>query len=278
MSNKLIVLAAGMSSRMKKPSEVHIESALISEANLLPKCMIGLGQSRRPFLDYLLYNAAQGGIEEVLLVLNPADDFTENYYINQTFLGLKISFARQFIPIGRAKPLGTTDAILQALNQKSDWQNDRFIVCNSDNIYPIAVFKKLLATTENAMIAFDAAAYTLERIRNCAIVDANEQGYLIDLIEKPTDIEWQLIQETMPIIGISWNIFALNAKFALPFFKKTPLHPIRNEKELPVSIKMMAKAFPEAICVFRMPDLVPDLTSKEDIIEVQRFLESNFAI
>jgi glucose-1-phosphate adenylyltransferase len=280
MPNRLLILAAGMSSRMKKNTNETIDNKLINEANNLPKCMIGLGKGGRPFLDYLLYNAAKGGIKEVILLLNPADDFTQNYYekliTNQAIFGLKIGFARQEIPADRIKPMGTADAILQALAQHSDWQKGRFIVCNSDNIYPVAVFEQLLATKNNAMIAFDAAAYSIERVRNCAIVETDEQGFLRDLIEKPTDEEWQLIQATMLRIGISWNIFALNAAFAIPFFEQTPLHPVRNEKELPVSIRMMVKAFPKAVEVIRMPDLIPDLTAKGDIKEVQRFIEEHF--
>ena len=207
IKNRLIVLAAGMSSRMRAESEQNIDSKLVSQANSLPKCMIGLGKNNRPFLDYLLYNALKGGIEEVILLLNPADNYTQNYYEQNKISGLEILFAWQHIPESRTKPLGTSDAILQALSQFPDWQESRFIVCNSDNIYPSKVFEILSREGQNRMIAFDASGYEEARVRNCAIVQTDENGFLIDLIEKPTDEEWLHIKNTMPQIGISWNIF-----------------------------------------------------------------------
>jgi glucose-1-phosphate adenylyltransferase len=277
---RLMILAAGMSSRMRKEDASLADPSLVHQANNLPKCMIGLGKNGQPFLDYLLHNAAKGGVEEVLLVLTPADAFTQQYYTqqlakNQAF-PLKLLFARQYIPEGRTKPLGTSDAILQALSQHPAWQEGRFIVCNSDNIYPIKVFEKLYQTTRNAMIAFDASAYSTERVRNCAIVQTDAHGFLNDLIEKPTDEEWAHITATMPYIGISWNIFALNAPEVMPFLEDTPLHPIRQERELPVSIRRMAQTLPQSIKAIPMPDLVPDLTSKADIADIQQFLDQNF--
>lgn len=278
---RLMILAAGMSSRMKKEDASFANQALTQQANTLPKCMIGLGKNGRPFLDYLLYNAAQGGVQQVLLVLNPQDTFTEAYYTeqiakNQVF-GLHIGFARQYIPDGRLKPLGTSDAILQALAQHPVWAEGRFVVCNSDNIYPVGVFEKLFQTTQNAMIAFDAKAYSVERVRNCAIVKTDNEGFLIDLVEKPTDEEWAHIVATMPYIGISWNIFAFNAPQTVPFLEATPLHPVRQERELPVSIRSMVQANPQFMKAIAMPDLVPDLTSKADIADIQAYLETNFA-
>lgn len=275
-----MILAAGMSSRMKAETSHQVDNKLVHQANSLPKCMIGLGKNGRPFLDYLLYNAAQANINEVLLLLNPADDYTQAYFEksmadNQVF-GLKILFARQHIPEGRVKPLGTSDAILQALAQHADWQNGRFIVCNSDNIYPVKVFELLTTDGPNAMIGFDAVGYDEARVRNCAIVETDNEGFLTDLIEKPTDEEWTNIVATMPRIGISWNIFGLNAKEVIPVLENTPLHPVRFEKELPISIRRMVKENPKSMLVFRVPDVIPDLTSKADISEVQSFLDANF--
>lgn len=72
---KLLILAGGMSSRMKKAlaEDTSLDSKLIEQANTLPKCMIGLGKNGRPFLDYVLYNASKAGIKEVILLLNPKD-------------------------------------------------------------------------------------------------------------------------------------------------------------------------------------------------------------
>lgn len=268
-----------MSSRMKKNLEgnSNLDSKLIEQANTLPKSMIGLGKDGRPFLDYVLYNASVAGVKEVVLLLNPKDTVSQPHYEKLMqegkSWGLQIGFARQLIPEGREKPLGTTDAIEQALNQFSAWKSSRFIVCNGDNLYPVKAFELLLDETyPNAMLDWDTDGYDEARVRNCAIIKKNSVGYLIDLLEKPNDEEWAEIQQTMPRIGISWNIFAFTSVDLIPFLEKTPLHPVRNEKEIPVTVRMWANENPKGIYTIQIADVLPDLTSKSDIAEVQALL------
>ena len=276
---KLLILAGGMSSRMKKNLEgnTNIDSKLIEQANTLPKSMIGIGKDGRPFLDYVLYNASVAGVKEVVLLLNPKDDVSQLHYERlmheRKSWGLQIGFARQYIPEGREKPLGTTDAIEQALSQFPAWQNSRFIVCNGDNLYPVKAFELLLDDAyPNAMLDWDTEGYTEDRVRNCAIIKKDSEGYLIDLLEKPNDEEWAEIVETMPRIGISWNIFAFTSADLMSFLEKTPLHPVRNEKEIPVTVRMWANENPKGIYTIQIADVLPDLTSKHDIAEVQALL------
>jgi glucose-1-phosphate adenylyltransferase len=248
MPNKrLLILAGGMSSRMKKElkNDNSLDARLIEQANTLPKGMIGLGRNGRPFLDYLVYNAAQAGVEEVLLLLNQKDTVTQPHYENlqregKTW-GVKMLFARQIIPEGREKPLGTADAVWQALAQHYPWQTSRFVVCNSDNLYPVAVLKRLLEDVHpNALPEFDSRPYTEAQVRNCAIILKDKAGFLTDLIEKPDDKEWNALVQTQPKIGVSWNIFAFQGEELLPFLEKTPLSA-RNEKELPETVRLMAE-------------------------------------
>lgn len=279
LSMKLLILAGGMSSRMKKNLEgdSNLDSKLIEQANTLPKSMIGLGKDGRPFLDYVLYNASVAGVKEVVLLLNPKDTVSQPHYEQLMqegkSWGLQIGFARQHIPEDRVKPLGTTDAIEQALNQFSAWKSSRFIVCNGDNLYPVKAFELLLDTRyPNAMLDWDTDGYDEARVRNCAIIKKDSEGYLIDLLEKPNDEEWAEITKTMPRIGISWNIFAFTSADLIPFLEKTPLHPVRNEKEIPVTVRMWANENPKGIYTIQIADLLPDLTSKHDIAEVQALL------
>ncbi|MEY4541151.1 MAG: hypothetical protein RLZZ306_2908, partial [Bacteroidota bacterium] len=59
---KLLIMAGGMSSRMKKvEGSEALDSALVQQANTLPKGMIGVGKDGRPFMDYLIYNAYKAG-------------------------------------------------------------------------------------------------------------------------------------------------------------------------------------------------------------------------
>lgn len=283
MTNKLLILAGGMSSRMKKNIEGNstLDPKLIEQANTLPKAMIGLGKDGRAFLDYVLYNASRAGIEEVILLLNPKDTYTQPYYEKLTSegknWGLEIKFARQAIPEGREKPLGTTDAIEQALNQHPSWKNSRFISCNSDNLYSVNAFSLLVNDPHpNALLDWDTEGYDEPRVRNCAIIKADSEGFLQDLLEKPNDEEWAEIKATMPRIGISWNIFAFTASELIPFMEKTPLHPVRNEKEIPVTVRLWANEKPKDIYTIKISEVLPDLTSKHDIVEIQAILASEY--
>jgi glucose-1-phosphate adenylyltransferase len=96
---------------------------------------------------------------------------------------------------------------------------------------------------------------------------------LVDLVEKPNDEEWDIITNTMPRIGISWNIFSFTGSDLIPFLENTPLHPIRNEKEIPVTVKRWASEIPKSIFAIQISDMIPDLNSKQDIADVMQALD-----
>ncbi len=111
MDANLIILAGGVSSRMKKTRDAYnIEPQLLHDAEYKPKAMIGVGEGSRPFLDYLLFNAREAGYRDVVIVIGEHDDAVKKYYgqssDNNHFHGLTISYAVQSIPSGRVKPLG----------------------------------------------------------------------------------------------------------------------------------------------------------------------------
>src|SRR5258707_13148374 len=58
-----VILAAGISSRMKQGIEDSgtIHPSLLRDEKMKPKAMIGVGENRAPFLDYLLLNMCVSG-------------------------------------------------------------------------------------------------------------------------------------------------------------------------------------------------------------------------
>lgn len=283
MLRKLLILAGGASSRMKKSlaDGLNLDENLLKQTEVLPKAMLGVGKNGRPFLDYLLYNALKANCEEVILLLNPKDNFTQAYYENPQnlvkFNGLKIKFARQYIPADREKPLGTADAVLQTLQQHPDWQTVRFIVCNSDNLYSVQSLNLLWdCPYPNALPDYDTEGMEEAQVRNCAILQTDKAGFLEDLIEKPNDEQWLKITQNQSRIGSSWNIFVFYAPDILPILEKTPLSKERNEKELPMSVKILAQEKPKSIFTIPIQEKIPDLTSKADIAVVQAFLEKEY--
>ncbi|SDL30945.1 glucose-1-phosphate thymidylyltransferase/glucose-1-phosphate adenylyltransferase [Catalinimonas alkaloidigena] len=280
MKPRILILAGGVASRMKKAAEVQdIDQHLLDQADTVNKGMIGLGYAGRPFIDYLLYNAYKAGMEEVLLLLHPQDDVTQPYYERMmaegNAWGLQIRFARQHIAPDRAKPAGTADAVYQALQQHPDWHQGRLIVCNSDNLYSIEAMRQLWEGAHaNALIGYDRDAldFPEERIRAFALIKKNKDGFLEEITEKPSDDEVAEAVRTWGRVEVSMNIFVMEAAAMLPYFATTPFHPVRNEKELPTTVNRFVKEHPLSFFVVPRAEKVPDLTSKQDIRLVQDYL------
>lgn len=283
---KLVILAGGISSRMKKPSNAgeDIDTKLIEDADNKSKSMIGVGDNYRPFLDYLLFNSKESGYQEIVIVIGEKDYSIISYYGNEEtdndFHGLNISYAVQTIPAGRVKPLGTADALYQGLIAKKEWVGQRFTVCNSDNLYSSKALKLMLECKySNALIDYnrDALEFEHNRIEKFAVTVKDDESFLIDIIEKPSLNEVEVAKGKNGMIGVSMNIFSLNYDQILPFLEKVPLHPIRMEKELPEAVKMMVQKYSKSVFAYPLSEHVPDLTNKSDIIIVKKYLNSHFS-
>ncbi len=285
-SGKLVVLAGGISSRMKKAanSQSQIEQSLINDADFKAKSMIGVGKDHRPFLDYLLFNAREVGYTDVLIVIGEKDDSIRDYYgkkmFGNEFHGLRISYAVQKIPPGREKPIGTADALDQGLSAVNDWRGQEFTVCNSDNLYSKKALSLMLEHNyKNAMIDYDRSALEFEwsRISKFAVTLKDDEGYLTGILEKPSEAQIKSAQGRDGFVGVSMNIFALQYDMILPYLENVPFNAVRNEKELPEAITMMIREHPKSLFAYPLSEHVPDLTAKSDILPVKRYLETYFA-
>ena len=285
MTKRLLILAGGMASRMKKAlaEATDVDPKLIEQANSVTKGMIQVGKNGKTLIDYQLYNAHLAGIQEVLLLLHPTDQVTQEYceglMKQEACWGLKIFFARQFIPEGREKPAGTADAVYQALSQHESWQTGRVIVCNSDNLYSVKALNALWDSPHSeALIAYnrDSLLYPAERISAFALIKTDADGFLLDIIEKPTAEQAAELQKIQGTLGVSMNIFVFEASEFLPYLAKTPYHPVRNEKELPTAVFLYGEGKGKGFFTIPLAENVPDLTSKEDIKVMQQYLEDTY--
>lgn len=286
MKDRLVILAGGISSRMKKTtlkSGSRVENILISEAKSKSKSMIGIGENHRPFLDYLLFNALKAGYEDIVIVVGNHDKSIRSYYSkrqsNNRYYGLTISFALQEIPQGRTKPLGTADALLQALKFRKDWQNTKFTVCNSDNLYSQKALRLLIETPyKNAFINYNRSSLKFEksRIEKFAVIKKNAENFLFDIIEKPSREDIEKVKDSSGKVGVSMNIFRFSYDMIFPFLEKVPINPERNEKELPEAVVMMVKEYPGSCYAVSLEEHVPDLTSCNDIKIVKKYLDEQF--
>jgi len=286
MKKRLLILAGGMASRMKKAlaeENSDLDPKLVAQANAVTKGMIQVGKNGKTLIDYQLYNAHLAGIEEVMLLLHPTDtvsqEYCESLMAKDATWGMKIVFARQQIAADREKPAGTADAVYQALSQHADWQKGRVIVCNSDNLYSVNALKTLWASeVPQALISYhrDSLLYPEERISAFALIRTDEEGYLLEIIEKPTKEQADELMAKQGRLGVSMNVFVFEASTFLPYLAKTPFHPVRNEKELPTSVVMFGEGEGKGFFAIPLAENVPDLTSKEDILVMQKYLEETY--
>ncbi len=285
MHANLVILAGGISSRMKKAVAVSVglDPLLKREAEQISKSMIGVGEGHRPFLDYVLYNAREAGYRDVVIVVGEGDRSIREYYggadEGNTVYGLTISYAVQRVPPGRTKPVGTSDALLQALAVTSRWRGKTFCVCNSDNLYSVQAFRHMLESPDpGALIDYDRAAleFEQERIEQFAVIQKSPDGYLLDILEKPEPEALGTMRDASGRLGVSMNIFRLSFDMIYPFLERAPLHPVRQEKELPVSVQMMVRSHPRSVRAIPMSEHVPDLTHQSDIPRVQAYLHAAF--
>ncbi len=285
MDPNIVILAGGISSRMKRsaPEETRVAPALRRDAAEKAKAMIGVGEGGRPFLDYLLYNSRAAGYRDVVLVVGEHDESIRRYYDGEAgksaARGLDISYAVQRIRPGRSKPLGTADALLAGLRSAPRWRGERFTVCNSDNLYSRRALRMMLECSDpGGMIDYDSSAFTFDpgRVNQWAVTRKNAEGYLVDIVEKPSADVIEDARDGMGRIGVSMNLWRLGYDTVVPYLEAVPLDPVRDEKELPAAILMMLADIPNAVRALPLSEDVPDLTSLADVGSVRAYLRREF--
>lgn len=284
MHDNLIILAGGASSRMKKEVVLNnLTEDEIAQANERSKGLIGVGPNGRPLLDYLLLNAKKAGYKNIIIIIGEQGELFKEFYGNQDknndFHGLNISFAVQYIPKDRVKPFGTADALFQAVEQYPEMNSKSYTVCNSDNLYSTAALLALRETNSlNAFIGYDrdALEFPSERISRFAIAKLDANNQLLDILEKPTAADLENYKDSEGKLRVSMNAFKFDGAMLYPYLKNCPVHPERDEKELPTVLLNAIKDNPNTTLGIPFSEHVPDLTAKEDIAEVKEYLKKYY--
>ena len=276
MTENIIILAGGASSRMKKSVDQNLSPEKVAQANQLSKGLIQLGG--KPFLSYLLENILQAEFKNVYIITGENSKmFRRAFENNPDFVDLNIQFATQYIPEGREKPYGTADALYQCLEQHPNLKEDTFCVCNSDNLYSLNALKNIKnANSRQAILAYDIdhLEYPKERISRFAVMRFNENYNLLAIVEKPDPSRIADYTDAHQKIRVSMNIFLFDGKYFFKYLENSPPHPIRDEKELPTALMNMIE---DNIKVMGIPiaENVPDLTSKNDIAILENYLSGS---
>ena len=149
--------------------------------------MLPISPEGKPFLALLLERLVAEGVDDVCVVLSSEDHETPAWLSPWIPEGVSVGFARQTIPQGRDKPMGTADAVQRGLEARPEWQGRSVAIFNGDNLPPEGAVAQL-KTTEAGMLAFAQShlGLPIERTKAFAIVEGSPDEGVHALVEKPS--------------------------------------------------------------------------------------------
>ncbi|MGO1225229.1 MAG: nucleotidyltransferase family protein [Brachybacterium sp.] len=258
---RAVILARGLGTRMRRAddtAQLDEQQAQVAASGV--KALIDVG---RPFLDYVISVLADAGVTELCLVIGPEHDMLREY-------AARISGGRVSVTTAiQAEPRGTADAVAAARDFAGD---QRVIVLNSDNYYPREALAALAAAPGSALVGFDRAALVrssnipADRIRAFALIAADAEGHLRDIVEKPDDETLAAYGEDAPV--------SMNAWLFTPaiFDACERIEPsVRGELEIIDAVRLLLEEG-EAFTVVPAAVGVLDMSSRGDVAAVQAAL------
>jgi dTDP-glucose pyrophosphorylase len=262
---KAVVLARGKGTRMQRADgSAAIDPAQSRVADTGLKAMIPF---RRPFLDYILSALADAGCEEVCLVIGPEHDVVREYY-ERTRVPERVRVVFAVQPEAR----GTADAVLSA---EPFTAGEPFLVINSDNYYPVDVLRALATLDGPGLPAFrqstliERSNIDPARVRSYALLSIDEQGNLLDILEKPDPETFARVSHATDV-RVSMNCW----RFASSIFtacRRIEVSP-RGEVELPHAVRYAVRTMGERFRTIPVDAGVLDLSRRDDIADVERRL------
>jgi len=178
-TTEAIILAGGFGTRLK-----HI-------VNDVPKPMASINGT--PFLSFLMKKMSSIGIKHIVLSTGYLHEKIESYY-NNSFEGVKISYARE------TEPLGTGGAILFALEKTT---SENILILNGDTLFDIdfEYFDNFFHTKK---ILVAVALRKLEDVSRYGSVSIDNNGKIISFTEKNQTIGEGLINGGIYLLNKSW--------------------------------------------------------------------------
>lgn len=242
----------------------HSATADAAQARAADSGVKGMIPFRRPFLDYVLSALADAGCTDVCLVIGPGASIIRDHYVDHPTTRVRVSYAIQ------QDALGTADAVLAA---RAFAASDPFLVMNSDNYYPVDVLRALAALDGPGLPAFQRAALVAQsnidpaRVRSFAMLTIDANGDLVDIVEKPDAVTFARLDDDVPVSMNCWRFDA--SIFAA--CERIPPSP-RGELELPNAVRYAVRTMGVRFRTIPVAAAVLDLSSREDIAEVERRL------
>ena len=227
---------------MKKP--MRIRQALIPAAgagsrmgylgSILPKCMYPLAD--KPIIHRVVDNARLLGVEDLVVVTHFKEkmihDYFEKHLLPET--GVRVTFIHQ------DKLTGLADAI--ALGK--DHIREPFAVILGDDFTMATDFDNLLEALHGHPQAVVVEGIVREADRKHLVdtccVERDASGRMLRIVEKPSD----------PFSDYRGTGFYLFRPEVFDYIQKTPVTPVRHEREITETIRILAgegRAYAELI-------------------------------
>lgn len=258
---KAVILARGLGKRMRRADgSEQLPNDQVAAADAGIKAMIPIG---RPFLDFVLSALAESGIREVCIVVGPEHTQVREYYGSLHLRRVSVHFAMQ------EQPLGTANAVLAA---QSFTAGEPFLVLNSDNYYPVGVFRALRELNQPGLAAFERETLVREsnipreRIRDYALLQISRDGWLERIVEKPP----QMPNTDGEEVFVSMNCW----RFDSAIFRacEQVSRSSRGEFELPQAVQLGIDSLGLRFRAVPVRTGVLDLSRRSDIPGVARRL------
>jgi len=253
---KAVILARGLGTRMRaEDPTATLDESQKAVANIGLKTLVPIFEGKT-LLDFILTSVLDAGFTDICLVIGDEHKEIRDFCAKKNH---SISFAIQ------ENPLGTADAVRAAENFA---EGESFLVVNSDNLYPVSALKALRAVGVSGLVAFDRQALVsesnipAERIANFAEVVLDDDGYLKEIVEKPSN--------PRPQASVSMNAWLFTSKI---FDSCRLIGPsARGEFEITDAVAHAMREFGEKFRAVPSSEGVLDLSSRADISSVEKLL------
>lgn len=260
-ARKAVILAAGLGTRMRAPTEAPMDDRQRRMAELGAKGLIPF--HGEPYLSYSLSALADAGIVEVCFVVAPGESPVREYYERARLERLRLSFAVQ------ERPIGTANAVLAAEEFAG---GDPFLLINADNYYPAPALAAVAAIDGTGMAGFRAESLSSrgnippERVAAYALVAVGADGCIDEIVEKPDPARVARMEGNAYVSMTCW-------RFETPIFAAArAIGPSRrDEYELPDAVAYLVRSGTR-VRVVPVSDGVLDLSSRGDVATASEHL------
>ncbi len=260
---KAVVLAAGRGARMQRgatPAALDPDQRRAADAG--KKALVPF--HGHAFLAHGLSALAEAGVREACLVVGPGPDPIRAHFERVRTQRISLEFAVQ------ERPTGSAHALLAAAGFAG---HHPVLVVNADNLYPPEVVREVAALEGNGLAGFRASALAArgnipaERIAAFALLEVDEGGCLVDIVEKPGAAR---LERFGPDPLVSMTLWRFTPRV---FELCRALEPsVRGEYELPDAVRGLID---ECVRVVPVEAGVLDLTSRGDIPRVEARLRGS---